>query len=204
MTDVSERADSLSHHVPEVLHNLWTEMREDGDNQYWSCLLRDDQGGYCLIAERVHAADHRMLFRCDPEKDDTLQVVQGLGWHRCALGLSRRPLEPRTCWRPKVVRKGKTRLVRFTSGLELYLVDVPHADRIRADVLLDDLISLEHYYYSGRHFVDCQPFDPTSDPYARLLPYMVHASGEGATWSTAAPAMVGHDDRKAQGGGHDE
>jgi len=141
-----------------------------------------------------------MLFYVDTKADDTLRVVQGLGWDPCALGLSYRPTDPPDGRYPRIIREGMSRLVTFASGLELYLIDVPLSERLRADVLLSDLNVIEHYFYQGRRFVESQPFDLTSDPYASVIPYVVFPHGGDTTWLAAMPIPS---DQHARGGGDD-
>ena len=193
----SPRLSPLVPGLPEVLRRLWDEMGTDFENPYNRALGHNNQGAYFLTAKRVNADDHRMLFYMDARENGLLRVVQGLGWDRCALGLSRRAPELQWSHRhPRIIREDMARLVTFPTGLELYLIDIPLADDVRADDLLNDLNALEHGYYGGHHFVESKPFDPSSDPYAPLIPYLVTPYGKcDATWTLPHPAKTeGTDD----------
>lgn len=184
MTETSTRNRPLIPGIPDVLERLWNEMNEDSHNSFNRYVWRDDKGGFCLVAERSNGSDHKMLFHLDSEADTTLRVVQGLDFDRCALGLSRRPADPPSRRRPRLITKGMARLVTFPTGLELYFVEIPESSRMPADELLGDFNSLEHYVYEGRHLVGSQPFDPSTDPFARLVPYLVHARAGETTWAS--------------------
>jgi len=193
---------------PDILLRLKAQMNEDSGNKYWYHLLQDYQGAYCLRAERSNGLDNRMLFYVDTKAADTLRVVHGMGWDRCALGLSYRPEDPPDGRYPRIITEGMSRLVTFASGLELYLIDVPLSNRLQADELLRDLNVIEHYFYQGRRFVEPRPFDLTSDPYAAVIPYVVFPHGGDTTW-LAAPQGPSYGGQwqpiasDAREGGHD-
>jgi len=181
----SPRLSPLVPGLPEVLRRLWDEMGTDFENPYNRALGHNNQGAYFLTAKRVNADDHRMLFYMDARENGLLRVVQGLGWDRCALGLSRRAPELQWSHRhPRIIREDMARLVTFPTGLELYLVDVPRPGRVSADALLYDFSILEQHYYAGQHFVESKPFDPSSDRFAPLIPYLVtFGANSDATWT---------------------
>ena len=181
----SPRVSPLMPGCPDVLTNLWNAMDDDYFNPYHRWGGREPEGYFSVCARRVNADDHRLLFHLGSEPNSTLHVVQGLGWDRHALGLSRRAPEPEETLRhPSIITKELTRLVTFPTGLELYLVDIPRPGEVRPDVLLYDFNILEQHYYAGHHFVESKPFDPSSDPYASLIPYLVTPRGNGdATWT---------------------